>query len=295
MASLTSMSPMTGAPTTSGATRAEANLRSSPCFLGSPWMGRGVPEASMGVATGDVDGDGDEDVFLTHLEGETNTLYVNQGGFFEDGTNPAGLGLPSLPLTGFGTRFLDFQNDGHLDVFVLNGAVRNLPEQLGQPAPHRQSNQLYLNLGGGRFRHVSDLAGAAFIEPGVGRGAATGDLNEDGAIDLVTTENNGPARLFLNKAAKAAHWLGVDVRDASGKRQAQGALVEVVFDQKRPPLIRRIDTGGSYLSSSDGRVLFGLGARTSYQRITVTWPDGTTRRFDSGPVDRYIRLTPKEP
>lgn len=262
-------------------------------YSGVAFNGEGLPEASMGVTVGDADGDGREDIFLTHLEKEHNTLYLNKGGFFEDASNKSGLALPSLPMTGFGTRFFDLENNGTLDLLVLNGAVRTLPDQAkkGDDFPLKQANQLFQNDGKARFRDISNLAGPSMRALEVSRGAAFGDLNNDGACDVVITNNLGPARAYLNAAAKGAHWLGLRVMAADGKRDAVGALVRLWTSAGATPIVRRVDTSGSYLSASDPRVLFGLGKLTRYHRIEVTWPDGSKRNLPPGPIDRYITVT----
>jgi hypothetical protein len=140
----------------------------------------GSPEASMGVDAADFDGDGDEDLFMTHLSRETNTLYINDGkGWFEDRTVSMGLANPSFAYTGFGTAWSDYDNDGWLDLVVVNGAVTRVEEQLeaNEPHPLRQPNQLFRNLGDGRYREVTGEAGEAFAASRVSRGAAFGDLD----------------------------------------------------------------------------------------------------------------------
>ena len=177
----------------------------------------------MGVDAGDFDGDGDEDLFMTHLTGETNTLYVNDGGgLFEDRT-VADRARPrrACAYTGFGTAWFDYDNDGWLDLLVVNGAVRTI-EPLARsrrPLPARSSrNQLFHNLGRRRaFEEVTDRARAAFELTEVSRGAAFGDLDDDGDVDvLVVNNNNGPARLLVNRAAGDTPWLGLVFRDGAG-------------------------------------------------------------------------------
>ena len=158
----------------------------------------GQAEAGMGVDAGDFDGNGTEDIFVTHLMDETNTLYVNLGkALFEDRTREAGLGIPGHRLTGFGTLFFDYDNDGRLDLLVANGAVQILPELIRKrdPFPLGQPNQLFHNQGQGKFVEVSDQAGDAFQLFEVSRAAAFGDIDNDGDTDVLVTNNNGPARL----------------------------------------------------------------------------------------------------
>ena len=256
----------------------------------------GQAEAGMGVDAGDFDGDGDEDLFVTHLAGESNTLYANRGdGLFEDRTIDAGLHLSSLRLTGFGTHFLDYDNDGWLDLLVLNGAVRLLAAQArdGEPYPLKQRNQLFRNTGDARFRDVTDAAGPAFDVPEVSRGAAFGDLDNDGDTDVVVFNSNGPVQVLLNEVGSRQHWLGVRVLDDRHDRDALQTLVELVGSDGRS-LWRRVRTDGSYCAASDARVLFGLAGNGSPHTIRVHWPGGRVREFQNLSVDRYWVLGPDE-
>lgn len=248
----------------------------------------GKPEAGMGVDAGDFDRNGTEDIFVTHLMDETNTLYTNLGkGVFEDRTREAGLGLPGHRLTGFGTLFFDYDNDGWPDLLVANGAVQLLPElaRRGDPFPLGQANQLFHNDGQGKFVEVSDQAGEAFQRLEVSRGAAFGDLDNDGDTDVLVTNNNGPARLFLNQVGARNHWLGLRLISKEG-RDALGAQVEILIS-KNNVLWRRARTDGSYLSANDPRVLAGLGAAMTVDAVRVHWPDGTIGEWKDPPIDRY--------
>jgi hypothetical protein len=255
-------------------------------------MGR--PQGSMGVDAGDVDGDGDEDLFVTNLDNEGNTLYVNQGkGLFEDRTAEAGLFV--LGLTGFGTRMFDYDNDGWLDLAVVNGAVRHLPAQVrrGDPYPLKQRSQLFRNRGRGRFTEVSTGADA-FSPLYVSRGLATGDLDNDGDIDLVVFNNSGPVRVLLNQVGSRQHWLGLRVIDGQRRRDALQARLELV-GRGRAHAIRRVHTDGSYASTSDPRVVFGLGADAAPKTVRVHWPDGRVEEFGGLQVDRYWVLESGQP
>jgi hypothetical protein len=252
----------------------------------------GQAEAGMGVDAGDFNGDGAEDIFVTHLMDETNTLYVNLGGAaFEDRTREAGLGLPGSRLTGFGTLFFDYDNDGRLDLLVVNGAVRLLQElaQRGDPYPLGQPNQLFHNDGAGKFVEVSEQAGEAFRLPEVSRGAAFGDVDNDGDTDVVVTNNNGTARLFLNRIGNRNHWLGLRLLGKRMSRDMLGASVEVVVMPKQV-LWRRVRTDGSYCSSQDPRVLVGIGSAERVEAIRVRWPDGGVEEWKNPPINRYLTL-----
>lgn len=260
-------------------------------FSGSALNQEGHPEAGMGVDAGDVDNDGDEDLFLAHLSKETNTLYRNSGqGQFQDATLQAGLANASWEATGFGTAFFDYDNDGWLDILVLNGAVKILEDlaQAGDPYPLHQRNQLFRNLRNGRFEEVTDLGGDPFAHSEVSRGVAFGDLDNDGDTDILLANNNGPARLLENKAAIGQHWLGLRAVGVGG-RDMLGAWIEV-RRSGGTNLWRRVSAGGSYASARDSRVLVGLGQQPDVTSASVLWPDGSREEFPIDEVDRYIVL-----
>jgi hypothetical protein len=250
----------------------------------------------MGVSAGDFDADGDLDLFMTHLRGETNTLYVNDGSAgFTDSTNRLGLGAPSRKFTGFGTAWLDYDNDGWQDLLIANGAVRTEGVRTSSAplAPLREPNQLFRGLGEGRFVDVTRSVGAALANPEVSRGAAFGDLDNDGRTDVVITNNNGPVRVLLNRATRHHHWLGLELRDAETGRNIPGARIAVLTgpaQQGARVHWRWTGTDGSYLSANDPRVLLGLGAQTQIEAVRVYWPQGTVEEWRDLPVDRYHPL-----
>jgi hypothetical protein len=266
----------------------------------------GIAEGSMGVDAGDFDADGDLDLFMTHVTGETNTLYTNDGsGLFEDRGTMLGLGVPSLGYTGFGTGWFDFDNDGWPDLLVANGAVRAIEAQVRAKEPHplRQPNQLYRNLGTGRFEEVTDQAGTVFELSEVSRGVAFGDVDNDGDQDVLITNNAGRARLLINNVGHRNRWLGLRLaggstlptadpefgREVEG-RDMLGARVGVFRDTGRP-LWRNAHTDGSYASANDPRVLVGLGAAAAVLRVQVIWPSGQVEDFADVVVDRWQTLT----
>jgi hypothetical protein len=245
----------------------------------------GQPQGSMGIDAADVDRDGDEDLFVTNLDNEGNTLYLNVGGgLYEDRTSE--FGLFKLGFTGFGTRFIDYDNDGWLDLVVVNGAVRHLSGQLqkGDPYPLKQRSQLFRNDRGRRFEDVSESAGPAFAQLQVSRGTATGDLDNDGDTDIVVFNNSGPARVLLNEVGNRRHWLGIRAIDSRYQRDAVQSRVELVGHRGTT---RSVQTDGSYCVANDPRVLFGLGSESVVQVVRVQWAGGQVEEFRNLAIDRY--------
>jgi enediyne biosynthesis protein E4 len=261
-------------------------------ILGSAVNALGQPEAGMGVAAGDADGDGDLDLFKTHLRNETNTFYRHMGEIgFQDDTAVSNLGAPSLPYTGFGTGFFDYDQDGDLDLAVVNGRVTRGPLLVQRKSPgywddYAEPNFLFENEGTGHYRNVSDLGGKFTSDIENSRGLALGDIDNDGDIDLLVTNGGGPARLFRNDVSSKGHWIIVRVR--AWNRDATGAIVSIQESGKRNK--RMIQPGYSYLSSNDPRAHFGLGNTTSVDEITVIWPDGKTEIFPRVKADQIITV-----
>jgi len=276
-------------------------FRDDALLAGAGVSSEGKPEASMGLDAADFDGDGDLDLFMTHLDRETNTLYVNEGGgLFTDRSVEMGLAQPSKRFTGFGTSWLDYDNDGDLDLLVVNGEVDVIDElhRAGDPFPYEQPNQLFENLGDGRYREVTAEAGAPFQLSEVSRGALFGDLDNDGDIDLVITQNQGPARVLLNQVGQDRPWLGLRLLTGDPGRDALGARVEL-HRKGLSIQVRRVRTDGSYASANDPRVLFGLGDPASLEahpveRVRVRWPGGRVEDFPAPghevAVGRYTEL-----
>jgi hypothetical protein len=259
----------------------------------------GNVEANMGVVAADLSGAGRLDLFVTHLAEERHTLWRQDvPGRFRDVTAAAGLAEPRWRGTGFGAAAADFDHDGHPDLAVANGRVMRarLPGA-APPAddlpdfwrPYAERNQLFAGGPGGRFRDVSADSPAFAGRPGVYRGLAWGDIDNDGAVDLVVMAIEGPARVFRNVAPKGGHWLGVRAYDAERKRDALGAVVTVSAGGRT--WVGAANPGQSYCSSGDPRAHFGLGPVTTVDEIRVAWPDGASEVFPGGPVDRYVTLT----
>jgi hypothetical protein len=262
-------------------------FREAALLSGAAYSADGVARAGMGVTAGDFDGSGSESLVVTNLSREGAALYRNNGrGEFTDSTMEFHLYRPTFPYTGFGVQWFDYDNDGRPDLFIANGAVTMMETLRGAPYPFNQRN-LLLHNEGAEFRETSAAAGPPFQLSEVGRGAAFGDIDNDGSIDIVVSNNNGPARLLLNQTAPRGHWLEVRLQGVKCNRDGIGARVAVLVKGQKP-VWRRAHTDGSYLSASDVRVHFGLGQNTQAQ-VLVEWPDGVKEAW-SGICDSIITL-----
>lgn len=251
---------------------------------------QGKAEASMGIGAGDVDGDGDLDLFMTHLTGETNTLYLNDGqGMFQDATIATGLGPASWRLTSWGVAWMDYDNDGRLDLAIANGAVREI-ERLandGDPFPFHQPNQLFHNTGDGRYAEVTSTGGAGFARSEVSRGLATGDLDNDGDLDLIQMNINGPVRILMNSVGSKSNWLGARLLGpATAPRVMIGGRLRVAL-AGGTQLSARVHSDGSFGAASDPRMLIGLGKAVEAPDVNVTWPDGRQETWKAATPERY--------
>jgi len=270
----------------------DGTFKNTGLISGTAFTADGHANAGMGVDAGDVDNDGDEDLFVTNFVNEGDSLFVNNGsGLFDDQSAHSGVRFPSLANTGFGTAWLDFDNDGWLDIMTVNGSVTTI-EALAQahdPFPLHERYQLFRNLGDRRFEEVTDRAGAAFRLSDVSRGAAFGDIDNDGDEDVVVGNDSGHVRLLINNVGNRANWLGLRLVSATAPRDMLGARVAIERGDGLT-MWRRARADGSYASANDPRVLAGLGQTTKPPRVRVLWPDGRAEEWADVPINRYTTL-----
>jgi tetratricopeptide (TPR) repeat protein len=236
-------------------------------------------QAGMGVACGDLDGDGHPDLAVTNFYGESTTLYRNLGaGLFTDATAVSGLAVPSRHLLGFGAWFFDVDNDGRLDLLTANGHLDRLPG-----IPYAMPMQLLLG-DGARLRDVTEASGAALAVPRIARGLAVGDLDNDGRLDAIVIDHAGPLAYLHNQTEGGGHFVVLGLEGIHSSRDAVGSRVAVTAGGRRQFAWRL--GGGSYQSASDGRLHFGLGPAMRIEAIEVAWPSGRIQRFRDLAADR---------
>jgi enediyne biosynthesis protein E4 len=258
---------------------------------GLAYASDGRARAGMGIASGDLFGDGGQALVLTNIPTEAFTLFQRQPtGDFIDATEQSGLAHITLPYTGFGVGLIDLENRGLLDLFTANGAVNVAMVRPGDKFPYREKKLLLKNNGKGKaFEDISASAGPIFQINEVSRAAAFGDVNNDGGTDILVTNNNGPARLLLNTVPNRGHWLLVHLEGAKTNRSGYGSVVELV--RKDGTSVRRWVRGdGSYLAANDPRAHFGLGPDTAVDRIQVHWLAGECESWKQSTVDAIVNL-----
>ena len=244
----------------------------------------GEAKAGMGVAIEDVDDDRDWDVLVCNLGGETDSLHLNQGGRFVDGTTRSGLAAATRRFTRFGLGLVDFDLDGRLDLFAANGRVGVSSRSDDPEDPYAEPDLLLSGSADGRFRLV-EQPGVDVKAPRTSRGAIFGDFDDDGGVDILVVDRNAPVRLLHNQMADEGCWIIVDVRDRDGG-PAIGA--EVVIELGERTLRRIVRTDGSYLSARDSRIHVGLGDSSVVPVVVVRWPDGTSRSFVDHPCGEIL-------
>ena len=249
---------------------------------GVAYNGDGELEASMGVDAGDCDGDGDLDLYVTNFYGETNTLYLNSGeGTFVDATAERGLVAPTVGYLGWGTRFFDFDFDGDLDLFVANGHIYPQVDHASAGGTYAQRNQLFANEGSGAFSEV-ERAGPGLQVQKSSRATISGDYDQDGDVDLLTTNIDDSPTLLRNET-RIGRYLVVQIDP-----EVVGTWVRLVAGGRTQ--VRSVSGAAGYLGHSDARLHFGLGRFERVERLEVLWPDGAVTRLEDLPVDEVVMV-----
>jgi hypothetical protein len=262
---------------------------------GAGYSEAGLGEAGMGTDVADYDGDGVLDIIVTNFAREANALYRGgRGAIFDHRTVAAGLAGPSFLPLGWGTRFLDADLDGDLDLFVANGHVYDVCAEINPQDSFAQRNQMFRNRGDGTFVEVTADAGPGLALIEVSRGAAFGDIDDDGDVDIWVANDGGRGSLLVNETARAgARFLGVALRGTRSNRDAVGARLALEAGGRRQ--VAQARSGGSYLSSSDPRLHFGVGRAERAERLDVRWPSGAAVRFRNLPADARYAISESPP
>jgi hypothetical protein len=269
--------------------RGDGTFEETGLYAGVGYIDAGRPVSGMGVDFRDYDGDGRPDIFVTALSNETFPLFRNEGnGMFRDETFGSRLGGQSLAWGGWSTGMVDLDNDGFLDLFVAGGHVQS-NEELYSSRSSRQTNRVFRNLGGRTFQDVTRGCGADFQQVGLHRGAAFGDLDDNGRIDAVVTRLNEPAEVFLNRTEPSGHYLLVKLVGTRANRDGLGASLRLVLGSGRS-LVRHATTAFGYGGSSDKRVHFGLGGEDRIERLEITWPSGRVQVLENPGIDRVLEI-----
>jgi hypothetical protein len=245
--------------------------------------------AGMGMDVADYNNDGLLDLIIDDLANQKYALYQNAGdGTFTYATYATGVGRMTQLHSGWGVRFLDYDNDGWKDVLIAQGHDLDTIETISPQLHYREPMLLARNIAGKKFVDVSSISGDVFSKRWVGRGMATGDINNDGLMDAVVTENGGPAHILMNHTKTGNHWLGLSLTGHKSNRDAIGAVVKVTTsDGSR---WATVTTCSSYLSSSDKRLHFGLGTAATAQSVEIRWPSGIVQTIKDVKGDRYVKI-----
>ncbi|MFY9529005.1 MAG: CRTAC1 family protein [Candidatus Acidiferrales bacterium] len=254
----------------------------------------GKPEAGMSADAADLTGDGRMDLFVSHLDYELNRLYHNNGdGTFTDATYSSGIGESNILNSSFGARFFDFDNDGWRDLLIINGHILDNIPLYHPEVTYAEPKKLYRNVGGGKFVDASATQPKTFLAPKVGRGLAVGDYDNDGALDLLVSNNGEDAQLFRNDGGRTPsgernHWLGIRLIGTKSNRDGIGARLKLVagdftsYDQAKG--------GMSYCSAQDPRIYFGLGSHAAADRLEIVWPSGAHEELHNVPAKQIITV-----
>ena len=250
----------------------------------------GMPRAGMGTDFGDYDGDGDLDLFVSNHELEAHTLFRNLGkGLFEDATFPSGVGPATLPYVGFGAVFVDYDNDADLDLGIVNGHVMNSPGHVRPGATEAQRKLLLRNGGGGRLTDVGRQSGPGFASEKVGRTLVAGDIDNDGDLDLLVTNNGGNAELLRNEGGTGNNAVLIQLVGTKSNRSAVGARIRLTAGGTTQ--VREVKAGSSYLGQNDLRVHAGLGKSAKIDRLDVRWPNGQNEVIEGAAVNQILTVT----
>tara|TARA_R110002095_G_scaffold188226_5_gene165684 strand:- start:153777 stop:156707 length:2931 start_codon:yes stop_codon:yes gene_type:complete len=266
---------------------AAPQFRESATSLGLAFETNGFPQACMGVAAGDVNGDSWLDLFVTNFYAQSNTLYLNQeGGVFLDATGRSGLREPGYHRLGFGTQCLDAELDGWPDLVVTNGHVLDLS---AGGIPYQMAPQYFRNVGQGEFKEVAaSKLGDYFEQARLGRGLARLDWNRDGRPDFVVSNINAPASLVTNLTETPNHYLAIQLYGVTSSRDAIGAVVTVRTGERVQ--VQQLTAGDGFQASNQRQLLFGLGDKMIIDELTVRWPSGKQSKYLNVPVDRELKL-----
>jgi hypothetical protein len=255
--------------------------------------GEGREQAYMGMAVGDYDRDGRDDFFFTTFSDDSYTLQRNSGNLdFGDVTELAGLGTVTVPFLGWGAEFLDYDNDGSLDILAANGHVYPQIDRLRRSTSYRQRTLLFRQLRDGRFSDVTGSLGSGFTEPKSSRGAAVGDLFNDGDLDIVLNNLDGPPTLLRNRGGnRSGHWISLKLIGDPSLKTPRDAIGTVIFCYAGGFRQRgEVSSGRGYISQNDLRVHFGLGSATTVEKLEVLWPNGSQESVAVPAVDRHFTI-----
>ena len=246
-------------------------------------------EAGMGIDAADVDGDGWQDLYITHLDFELNRLYRNsQDGTFTDETFRSGIGNKAVLMSGVAMKFLDYDNDGWVDILQANGSMLDNVALYHNEVSYKEPLLMFRNLGKGHFEKVSESLGPDFMRPIVGRGLATADYDNDGDIDIVTNNRGDYPSLLRNDGGNANHWLTIQLIGTKSNRDGTGTSLKLTSEGFVH--VEQAKGGGSYMSANDPRIHFGLGKRTKIESLEITWPSGQIDRLSNVPIDQIIAV-----